>query len=97
MEKNYSFLYIDKYLLKTAMLLFKNTKLLGKNQIFFKKNYFFFKKLENNTIFVLKGNKFRSIKISYFNLGYRFGSFVFTRKPFKYLIKTKISGKTIKR
>lgn len=97
MEKKYSFYFLDKYFLKILLTLYKHNKLFGKNQIFFKKNYFFFKKIKNNNLFIFKGNKFRSLNVLYFHFGYRFGNFTFTKKPFKYLIKTKINSKLIKR
>lgn len=89
--------FLNVFLLKRLFINFKNQKLLGKNQIFFKKNVIIFNKMSKNSIFIYKGNKFRCLFIKYFHTGYRLGNFVFTRKPFKYIIKSKINKKSIKR
>jgi ribosomal protein S19 len=84
-------------LLKRFFILFKIKSLFGKNQIFFKKNILISKNFKKNSLFIYKGNKFRFIKINYFHIGLKLGNFVFTRKPFKFLIKSKTSSKIIKR
>lgn len=97
MEKNYKKLNINNFIIKRLLLLFKNNYFLGKNQIFFKKNIKFIKKMCNNNIYIYKGNKFRFIKINFFHTGLMFGNLTFTRKPFKFILKTKINSKNIKR
>lgn len=97
MVSYYKKYFLNIFFLKRLFLNFKNQKLLGRNQIFFKKNIIIFNKMNKNNIFIYKGNKFRFLSIKYFHLGYRFGNFVFTRKPFKYLIKNKSNKKNIKR
>ena len=97
MEKNYKIFYFDISLIKKYFLFIKNQQFVGKHQIFLKKNYFFFKNFYRKNIFIYNGNKFRLLKINYFHLGLRLGNFVFTRKPFKYIIKKKSKKKIKKR
>lgn len=89
--------FLNIFLLKRLFINFKNQKLLGKNQIFFKKNITIYNKMEKNNLFIYKGNKFRFLLVNYFHIGYKLGNFSFTRKPFKYIIKTKSNKKNIKR
>lgn len=97
MLKNFKIFFLDKKLVKIFFLILKNQSILGKNQIFFKKNYYIFRILNKNNLYIYNGNKFRNLKIKYFYIGLRFGNFIFTRKPFKYLIKTKLQRKNNKR
>lgn len=85
------------FLFKQLLLINQNKKILGKNKIIFKKNNFITSKLNKLVYFIYKGNKFRTISINNFFFGYRFGIFCLTRKPFKYIIKTKQISKLIKR
>ena len=85
------------FLLKQLLLINQNKKILGKNKIIFKKNNFIISKLNKLNYFLYKGNKFRTININNFFFGYRFGVFCLTRKPFKYIIKTKQNSKLLKR
>jgi ribosomal protein S19 len=97
MVKNYKKCKINNFLFKKLLKLVSSNMLLGKNQIFFKKNCYITKKICNNNVYVYKGNKFRLIKLNFFYVGYYFGNFTFTRKPFKYILKQKTSNKLIKR
>lgn len=61
-----------------------------------KKPLYIFKKssvvpidLNKYTIKIHKGNNFRPLKVNMFNIGFKFGNFTLTRKPFNYPIKTK--------
>ena len=40
-------------------------------------------------VYIHKGNKYKRIRFSILLIGYKFGEFSFTRKPFKYPIKKK--------
>lgn len=40
-------------------------------------------------VYIHKGNKYKRIRLSHLFIGYKFGEFSFTRKPFKYPIKKK--------
>lgn len=42
---------------------------------------------------VHKGNAFRKLRFKHFLIGYKFGEFAFTRKPFYFPIKTKKKDK----
>lgn len=95
MEKNFKKLNINIFYFKRLFFFFKNQNLLGKNQIFFKKNLIIFKNLNKNNIFIYKGNKFRLLPVNFFHFGYNLGNFIFTRKPFKYIIKSKNNSKKL--
>jgi ribosomal protein S19 len=47
------------------------------------------KKLYKTTTFILKGLNYRILKINRYNIGWRFGEFVLTRKPNIYPKKNK--------
>ncbi len=97
MTKNKILKNIHFSMFKQLLLINQNKKILGKNKIIFKKNNFITSKLNKLIYFIYKGNKFRTISINNFFFGYRFGVFCLTRKPFKYIIKTKQNLKLIKR
>ena len=78
---------IDLY--KKLFFFFFFNILFGKNSIIFLKFSFINKILLNRFFYIYKGNNFRLLKILKFQLNFRFGAFVFTRKPFKYLKKIK--------
>lgn len=96
MKKN-NLKFINKNILKLLILILLNKTLLGKNKIIYKKNNIIFKKFFKNNVYIYKGNNFRNINVNYYYLGYRFGNFLLTRKPFKYINKNKINEKLIKR
>lgn len=97
MEKNFKFFNIDYFYFKKLFILNQNKKLIGKNKIIFRKNNFILKKLVNEVFYVYKGNKFRNLIVTKFHILSRFGHFCFTRKPFKFIQKTKLSVKNLKR
>lgn len=84
---NFFFLSKDNY--KKILILYQNKTLIGRNKIIFNKSSTIVNKFKNNDIYVYKGNKFRILNINIFNVGFKFGNFSYTRKPFKYLIKAK--------
>lgn len=84
---NFFFLNNDSY--KKILILYQNKNLIGKNKVIFNKSSIISNKFKNNDFYVYKGNKFRTLKINLFNIGFKFGVFAYTRKPFKYLIKSK--------
>lgn len=96
-KKKLNLLFLDRFYFKILILLNINKLIFGKNKIIYKKNNFIFKKLINQNFFVFKGNNFRLLKINFFNLRYRFGNFTLTRKPFKYINKSKLDEKLLKR
>jgi ribosomal protein S19 len=55
----------------------------------FKKNSIIPVELNNQFIKVYKGNNFRPLKINLYNIGFKFGNFTLTRKPFNYPLKAK--------
>ena len=97
MEKFSNSLYINKSLLKKILILLKFQKLNGNEKIVFEKFLKIPNLLNSHSFLIYKGNKFRFLKVNKFLFGMRFGNFTFTRKPFKFISKTKISSKTIKR
>jgi ribosomal protein S19 len=93
MEKKNNILKIQKFSLKILYLLNVGKILLGKNKIIYKKNNLILKKFLNQNFFIFKGQKFRLLNINLFYLRQRFGFFTFTKKPFKYVQKSKIISK----
>lgn len=93
MEKKNNVLKVQKFCLKILYLLNLGKILVGKNKIIYKKNNFIFKKYLNQKFFIFKGQKFRLLSINLFHFKQRFGFFVFTKKPFKYVQKTKVLSK----
>ncbi len=93
MDFNYNKIKLFRNELKLILILILNTFLMGKNQIIFKKfikfsSFFLFQKL-----YIYKGNIFRNIYVNKFLLKQRCGLITFTRKPFKFIIKSKITTK----
>lgn len=97
MEKFYINMYLNKSLLKKILILLKFQKLEGKEKIIFEKFLKIPNLVNNHSFLIYKGNKFRFIKINKFLLNMKFGNFVFTRKPFKFINKMKSVSKSLKR
>ena len=74
---------------KKILILKLDNKLIGKNKIIFKKSDKIVKSFVNTSILVYKGCFYRNMNISKFILNYRFGEFAYTRKPFRYMLKSK--------
>ena len=72
-------------------------QLKNKNKIIFNKSATIPKCFLNNKFNIYKGCFFRTIYINKFILGFKFGEFSFTRKPFKYTIKAKSAAKDLRR
>jgi ribosomal protein S19 len=59
------------------------------NYFFFLKNSYFCKVFLKKKIFIYNGVCFKKLKILFFFYGFNLGSFIFTKKPFKYNKKIK--------
>lgn len=97
MEKFSNNLYVNKSLLKKILILLKFQKLDGKEKIIFEKFLKIPNLLNNHSFLIFKGNKFRFLRINRFLFRMRFGNFIFTRKPFKFISKSKTATKNVKR
>jgi ribosomal protein S19 len=86
---NWKLNLISKNTFKKILILKVNNELKGKNKIVFKKSDVITKNFLNNKMLIYKGCFYRSLIISKFILGYRFGEFAYTRKPFRYMLKSK--------
>lgn len=94
MEKKKSNLkFTSRFIFKNLIINNLGRTILGKNKIIYKKNDNINKKFLNNDFFIFKGLNFRYLKVNCFNFNYKFGNFVLTRKPFKYIEKEKIESK----
>jgi len=71
--------------------------LLKKESIIFNKSCVIPKSFKNFTLKIYKGNIFRIFSIDKFNIGFKFGNFVFTRKPHTFIKKKKKSSNIIRR
>lgn len=80
---------INKDLIKKICLLKLTNSLQGKNKIIFKKSSRILKIFKTNQILIYKGFFYRSLKITKFIINFKFGEFAYTRKPFRYLLKSK--------
>lgn len=76
-------------LFKKALILKITNKLEGRNKIIFKKSDIITKNFNNTTFLVYKGCFYRKLYVNKFIHSYRFGEFAFTRKPFRYMLKSK--------
>lgn len=84
-------LYYTNSILKCCLLVSIQKKLKFKNKIIFIKSNSIPKNFLGLKFIIYKGLIFKSIKIDKYILGYKFGEFTFTRKPFKF-IKKKIKS-----
>ena len=74
------------------ILLIKVSKfpvLKGKNKIIFSKYDLIIKNFYNINFLIYKGCFYRKLLINKFIIGYKFGEFSYTRKPFRYMLKSK--------
>lgn len=72
------------------ILILKSTKeLSGKNRIIFKKSDFITNAFLNKNVLIYKGCFYRKLYVTKFILNYKFGEFAYTRKPFRYMLKSK--------
>jgi ribosomal protein S19 len=90
-------LYFSNFILKCSIYSKIKKDLKDKNKIIFNKSSTIPVNLLNYKFNIYKGCFFRSIVINKFLLGFKFGVFSFTRKPFKYVLKTKSVVSNIKR
>jgi len=74
---------------KKILILKLDNKLAGKNKIIFKKADRISQSFINSSVLVYKGCFYRNMNISKFVTNYRFGEFAYTRKPFRYMLKSK--------
>jgi len=88
-KSNWKLNYINKNLFKKLLLLKINNELKGKNKIIFKKSDIIIKTFLNNKFLIYKGCFYRNLFINKFILGFKFGEFAYTRKPFRYMLKSK--------
>ncbi len=90
-------LYYSKNVLKCAIFIKIKKQIKGKNRVIFNKSSVIPKIFLGYKFNIYKGFFFRNFYVSRFVLGYKFGEFSFTRKPFKYILKSKASESTLKR
>ena len=81
--------FISNNTFKKILILKLDNELKGKNKIIFKKSDYICKNFLNSNVLIYKGCFYRNINVSRFILNYRFGEFAFTRKPFRYMLKSK--------
>lgn len=74
---------------KKLLILKIDNELKGKNKIIFKKSDRIIKNFINKDMLIYKGCFYRRINITKFILNYKYGEFAYTRKPFRYMIKSK--------
>ena len=90
-------LYYNNTTVKCAIFLKIKKQLKGKNKVIFNKSVSIPKNFLGQKFNVYKGFFFRNFLVNKYVLGYKMGEFAFTRKPFKYIIKSKTAETTLKR
>lgn len=90
-------LYFCNHTLKCAIYIKIKRSLKGKNKVIFNKSISIPKNFLGHKFNVYKGFFFRNFYVNRFVLGYKFGEFSFTRKPFKYILKSKTADAGLKR
>jgi len=88
-NRNWKLNFLSKNIFKKILLLRINNTLKGKNKIIFKKSDTIVKTFLNKKLLVYKGCFYRNLYINKFILGFKFGEFAYTRKPFRYMLKSK--------
>jgi len=88
---NWKFNKISKSGFKKILILkvSKFNDLKGKHRIVFKKSDLILKNFYNKTFLIYKGCFYRKLLINKFIFNYKFGEFAYTRKPFRYMLKSK--------
>ena len=79
--------YFSNFILRKIIILKKKNDFKRKKFIFYNRSSSIPNCFNNYYFRVHKGNIFRRIMINIFNVGYKFGEFSFTRKPFHYPLK----------
>jgi len=79
--------YFSFFLLRKIVILKKKNYFPKRKFIFYNRSSFIPSCLKNNNFRVYKGNNFRRIVINWYNIGYKFGEFSFTRKPFHFPLR----------
>ena len=74
---------------KKLLILKVNKELKGRHRIIFKKADRIIKTFNNSNILIYKGCFYRKLLINKFSNNYKFGEFAYTRKPFRYMLKSK--------
>ncbi len=90
-------LYYSNATVKCAIFIKVRRQLKGKSRVIFNKSLSIPKTFLGHKFNIYKGFFFRNFFVSRFVLGYKFGEFSFTRKPFKYILKSKSSEAGLKR
>ena len=67
-----------------------------KNSIIMNKSTTIPKSLIGSTFYIHKGKKYRSIKLLDYHLGFKFGEFILTKKPFTFPKKSKSKSKSFR-
>ena len=81
--------YFSSDIIKLILKHKLNLNLQVNKSYIFKKSSIIPNVLNNKIIKIYKGNNFRSLIINLYNIGFRFGNFALTRKPFNYPLKIK--------
>lgn len=81
--------FISKNTFKKILILKIDNELKGRHRIIFKKSDKIVKNFLNKRFLIYKGCFYRSLVVNRFILNYRFGEFSYTRKPFRYMLKSK--------
>lgn len=80
---------VSKSSFKKLLIMKLDLELKGRNKIIFNKSDVISKGFLGYKLYIYKGYSYRSLNINKFVLNYKFGEFAYTRKPFRYMLKSK--------
>lgn len=75
---------VSRDLFKRSLIVKVGYNLKGYNKLIYTKYNTIIKTFLGKTFYVYKGKNYRTIKVNNNLLGFKYGEFSFTRKPFKY-------------
>lgn len=79
--------FFSNFLWRKIVFFKKKSNFKNKRFIFYNRSSNIPHCLMNNHFRIHKGNNFRRIIVNIYNIGYKFGEFSFTRKPFHFPLK----------
>ena len=79
--------FFSGFLWRKIIFLKKKSNFKNKKSIFYNRSSSIPSCFVNNYFRIHKGNNFRRLMINVYNVGYKFGDFSFTKKPFHYPLK----------
>lgn len=96
-KSNWRLKFIAKSTMSRVLKESLGVKIKKKNSMIMNKSSTISKSLVGNTFLIHKGYNYRELKISNYHVGFKFGEFILTRKPYVYPKKSKAKSKSLRR